>query len=111
MSAKSLLFILKIRVNSEILSSLGALVVMFFFYIYEDDNDGDDVFDHYENDGDDGALCLQEAHAGGKALKDAGYKFDVAHTSVLQVTYLVFSSFFFWHVLISKILLSSVLPG
>ena len=31
MSAKSLLFILKIRVNSEILSSLGALVVMFFF--------------------------------------------------------------------------------
>ena len=62
-----------------------------FFYIYEDDNDGDDVFDDYENDGDDGALCLQEAHAGGKALKDAGYKFDVAHTSVLQVTYLVFS--------------------
>merc|ERR1719225_1783612 len=27
---------------------------------------------------------IKEAHAGGKALKDAGYKFDVAHTSVLQ---------------------------
>ena len=39
-------------------------------------------------------MAMQEAHAGGKALKDAGYKFDVAHTSVLQVTYLVFSSFF-----------------
>ena len=26
---------------------------MMFFYIYEDDNDGDDVFDNYENDGDD----------------------------------------------------------
>jgi len=26
----------------------------------------------------------QEAHAGGKALKDAGYHFDVAHTSMLQ---------------------------
>jgi len=27
---------------------------------------------------------VKEAHAGGKALRDAGYKFDVAHTSVLQ---------------------------
>jgi len=27
---------------------------------------------------------MQEAHAGGKALKDAGFMFDVAHTSVLQ---------------------------
>eukprot|EP00091_Calanus_sinicus_P024859 TRINITY_DN915_c0_g1_i2.p1 TRINITY_DN915_c0_g1~~TRINITY_DN915_c0_g1_i2.p1 ORF type:complete len:963 (-),score=315.93 TRINITY_DN915_c0_g1_i2:1408-4296(-) len=27
---------------------------------------------------------IKEAHAGGKALKDAGFKFDVAHTSVLQ---------------------------
>lgn len=26
---------------------------------------------------------IQEAHAGGKALKDAGYQFDVAHTSML----------------------------
>merc|ERR1711892_1237871 len=30
------------------------------------------------------AQGIKEAHAGGKALKDAGYKFDVAHTSVLQ---------------------------
>ena len=29
-------------------------------------------------------LGVQEAHAGGKALKDAGYQFDVAHTSVLK---------------------------
>merc|ERR1712142_173158 len=27
---------------------------------------------------------IKEAHAGGKALRDAGFKFDVAHTSVLQ---------------------------
>jgi len=27
---------------------------------------------------------IKEAHAGGRALKDAGYTFDVAHTSVLQ---------------------------
>ncbi|XP_057381871.1 phosphoglycerate mutase 1-like [Daphnia carinata] len=27
---------------------------------------------------------VQEAHAGGKALKDAGYQFDLAHTSVLK---------------------------
>merc|ERR1719474_1081526 len=27
---------------------------------------------------------VEEAHAGGKALKDAGFTFDVAHTSVLQ---------------------------
>jgi bisphosphoglycerate-dependent phosphoglycerate mutase len=27
---------------------------------------------------------LKEAVAGGKALKDAGYKFDAAHTSALQ---------------------------
>ena len=40
------------------------------FYEYDDVEDIDDI---------------QEAHAGGKALKDAGYKFDVAHTSVLQV--------------------------
>ena len=26
---------------------------------------------------------VKEAEAGGKALKDAGYKFDVAHTSLL----------------------------
>lgn len=34
----------------------------------------------------DADLCekgIQEAHAGGKALKDAGYQFDVAHTSML----------------------------
>ena len=43
-----------------------------------------DVHDYdYVGDDDD----IQEAHAGGKALKDAGYKFDVAHTSVLQVTF------------------------
>merc|ERR1711892_1589168 len=30
------------------------------------------------------AQGIKEAHAGGKALKDAGFKFDVAHTSVLQ---------------------------
>merc|ERR1711892_569492 len=30
------------------------------------------------------AQGINEAHAGGKALKDAGFKFDVAHTSVLQ---------------------------
>ena len=46
------------------------------------------VIDHHDDDvGDDGEV--QEAHAGGKALKDAGYKFDVAHTSVLQVTLLM----------------------
>ena len=49
-----------------------------------DDHD-DDVGD--DGVGDDGEV--QEAHAGGKALKDAGYKFDVAHTSVLQVTLLM----------------------
>ena len=27
---------------------------------------------------------VQEAVAGGKALKDAGYQFDAAHTSALQ---------------------------
>ena len=27
---------------------------------------------------------VDEAKAGGKALKDGGYKFDVAHTSVLK---------------------------
>ena len=27
---------------------------------------------------------VEEAHAAGKALKDAGYKFDVAYTSVLK---------------------------
>ena len=27
---------------------------------------------------------MEEAHAAGKALKDAGYKFDLAHTSVLK---------------------------
>lgn len=27
---------------------------------------------------------MNEAKAGGKALKDAGYTFDAAHTSVLQ---------------------------
>ena len=46
-----MLFKLKIRLNSEILRSLGAPTI--FFYIYEDDNDGDDVFDNYETDGDD----------------------------------------------------------
>merc|ERR1711892_26280 len=30
------------------------------------------------------AQGIKEAHAGGKALKDAGFNFDVAHTSVLQ---------------------------
>ena len=29
------------------------------------------------------AKGVQEATAGGKALQDAGYKFDVAHTSLL----------------------------
>lgn len=28
-------------------------------------------------------LGITEAHAGGKALKEAGYQFDVAHTSML----------------------------
>ena len=27
---------------------------------------------------------VEEAHAAGKALKEAGYQFDVAHTSVLK---------------------------
>ncbi len=27
---------------------------------------------------------MEEAKSGGKALKDAGYQFDAAHTSVLQ---------------------------
>ena len=27
---------------------------------------------------------MEEAKSGGKALKDAGYTFDCAHTSVLQ---------------------------
>ena len=33
------------------------------------------------------SLCysgMEEAKSGGKALKDAGYQFDAAHTSVLQ---------------------------
>jgi hypothetical protein len=30
------------------------------------------------------ATGINEAVAGGKALKDAGYEFDVAHTSALQ---------------------------
>ena len=29
-------------------------------------------------------LGIAEAHAGGKALKEAGYQFDVAHTSMLM---------------------------
>lgn len=29
-------------------------------------------------------IGIEEAHAGGKALKDAGYQFDVAFTSVLK---------------------------
>ena len=29
-------------------------------------------------------IGIQEAHAGGKALKDAGFQFDVAHTSMLK---------------------------
>ena len=29
-------------------------------------------------------LGITEAHAGGKALKEAGYQFDVAHTSMLM---------------------------
>ena len=29
-------------------------------------------------------LGMEEAKSGGKALKDAGYTFDCAHTSVLQ---------------------------
>lgn len=45
------------------------------------------IDDHNDDVGDDGDI--QEAHAGGKALKDAGYKFDVAHTSVLQVILLM----------------------
>ena len=49
-----------------------------------DDHDDDVGDDGVGDDGD-----VQEAHAGGKALKDAGYKFDVAHTSVLQVTLLM----------------------
>ena len=56
-----------------------------------DDDDDDDVdvdvdgdIDDVKYDDDDN---VQEAHAGGKALKDAGYKFDVAHTSVLQVIF------------------------
>ena len=49
-----------------------------------DDDYDDDVEDDDDIEDDDG---IQEAHAGGKALKDAGYKFDVAHTSVLQVTF------------------------
>ena len=31
---------------------------------------------------------VKEAEAGGKALKDAGYTFDVAHTSLLTRYYL-----------------------
>ena len=49
-----------------------------------DDDYDDDVEDDDDIEDDDG---IQEAHAGGKALKDAGYKFDVAHTSVLQVIF------------------------
>ena len=54
--------------------------------VIDDHDDNVHEFDGDEDDGD-----IQEAHAGGKALKDAGYKFDVAHTSVLQVNLLMFT--------------------
>ena len=38
----------------------------------------------FECDADLSDKGVKEAHAGGKALKNAGYKFDVAHTSQLQ---------------------------
>ena len=52
------------------------MITMMMFNVHECDDVGDDG-------------VIQEAHAGGKALKDAGYKFDVAHTSVLQVILLM----------------------